>query len=165
MFLSALGQDQPAKTDKPSAATAVFDMSFDPTLKESVSASRSAEQDEIVVGKVAPQGKVAPHDLQDQMVQEHGDDPVKGPDLEVISNEMACSEEAVENQKEMLATVQSLIKLVCFPALPVSRAMRRFRDLLFLFHSLRWNLGELSWCWHAWCRRPLQVPGIIRCAI
>jgi hypothetical protein len=110
LCLSALGQDRPAKTDKPAAASAVFDTSFDPTLKESMSAGRSAHQDEKVVGEVAP-------GLKDEKVQEHGHDPMEGPDLEVVSNKLDFSQRVVENQKQMLATVQSLIELVCLRTL------------------------------------------------
>jgi hypothetical protein len=88
-----------------------------------MSAGRSAHQDEKVVGEVAP-------GLKDEKVQEHGHDPMEGPDLEVVSNKLDCSQRVVENQKQMLATVQSLIELVRFRALSGFRAMRRFRDLL-----------------------------------
>ena len=88
-----------------------------------MSAGRSAHQDGKVVGEVAP-------GLNDEKVQEHGHDPMEGPDLEVVSNKLDCSQRVVENQKQMLATVQSLIELVRFRALSGFRAMRRFRDLL-----------------------------------
>ena len=88
-----------------------------------MSAGRSAHQDEKVVGEVAP-------GLNDEKVQEHGHDPMEGPDLEVVSNKLDFSQRVVENQKQMLATVQSLIELVRFRALSGFRAMRRFRDLL-----------------------------------
>ena len=104
LFLSALGQDRPAKTDQPAAASAVFDTSFDPTSKESMSADRSAHQDENVVSEVAPQG------LKDEKVREHEHDPMEGP--EVVSDELDCSQNLFEDQKQMLATVQSLIELV-----------------------------------------------------
>ena len=123
LCLSALGGE--AKTNKP-APSAVFDTSFDPILMQAEHIGRRAHKDANVGWEEPSQG------LNKEKMRENAHEPSEGPHLEDAQKKLDCSQSVNENQKQMLATVQSLIELVIFWALPVCGASASFRDFLLI---------------------------------